>query len=77
MPSARSKAFFASFLWPPGQKGWRLAGRDQPVLLGSKKNREQQINDLLLSGDKRISKKHNSRHTKKQTPHTNQSEVCQ
>jgi hypothetical protein len=34
MPSARSKAFFASFLWPPGQKGWRLAGRDPPVLFG-------------------------------------------
>jgi hypothetical protein len=29
---ARSKAFFASILWPPGQKEWRLAGRDSPVL---------------------------------------------
>jgi hypothetical protein len=33
MPFARSKAFFASFLWPPGQKEWRLAGRDPPVML--------------------------------------------
>jgi hypothetical protein len=56
MPSARSKAFFASFLWPSGQKGWRLAGRDPPVLLGFYKNREQQINYLLLSVYKRDSK---------------------
>jgi hypothetical protein len=55
MPSARSKAFFASFLWPPGQKGWRLAGRDPPVgssLVFIKKVR-QQINDLLRSGHKK------------------------
>jgi hypothetical protein len=29
----KEQAFFASFLWPPGQKGWRLAGRDPPVML--------------------------------------------
>jgi hypothetical protein len=48
MPSARSKAFFASFLLPPGQKGWRLAMSDSPVLF-LKKDKEQQINNLLLS----------------------------
>jgi hypothetical protein len=50
LPSARSKAFFASFLWPPGQKGWRLAAREPPVLLLvlNKDLKEQQINDLLL-----------------------------
>jgi len=33
MPSARRKAFFASFLSPPGQKGRRPAGRDPPILI--------------------------------------------
>jgi hypothetical protein len=43
----QEQGHFASFLWPPGKKEWRLTGRDPPVLLGSKKNKEQQINDLL------------------------------
>jgi hypothetical protein len=31
MPSARREAFFASFLLPYGQKGWRPAVRDEMV----------------------------------------------
>jgi len=32
-PPQGAKAFFASFLWPLGQKGWRLAAREPPVML--------------------------------------------
>jgi hypothetical protein len=33
LPAARSKALFASFLSPPGQKGKRSAVRELPVLV--------------------------------------------
>ena len=33
MPSARRQAFFASFLLPLGQKGWRLTVRELSVFL--------------------------------------------
>jgi hypothetical protein len=48
MPSARAKAFSLTFVaaWT---KVRHLAGRDPPVLLlVLKKDKEQQINDLLL-----------------------------
>jgi hypothetical protein len=51
MPSARSKAFFASFLWPLGQKEWRLAGRDTPVLPLAFQNKKEQQSKFCCSHD--------------------------